>query len=211
MLAGVAAGAVSAEAALEVAEGLGEALVAEAAGSAAAAPRDAGRVKHMKLERLLRHLFTTRWHTRRKFTLDVLTDIEKAREEIESKHSGEVRFVVEPAVDGLSVWRDVPPRQRAAQIFGELGVWDTANDNGVLIYVLLADRDVEILADRGIAARVPPHEWEQICRDIEGHYRAGRFGQGSVTGIRRVGALLARHFPSERGDANELPNQPVLL
>jgi uncharacterized membrane protein len=143
--------------------------------------------------------------------MDVLADIEKAIEEVESKHSGEVRFVVESALDWVSVCQELPPRRRATQLFGELGVWDTTNNNGVLIYVLLADHDVEILADRGIAARVPQHEWEQICREIESHYRSGRFSQGSVSGIRSVGALLAKHFPTDRGDANELPNQPVLL
>jgi uncharacterized membrane protein len=165
----------------------------------------------MKLSRLFRHLVATRWQTRRKFSSAVLDDIEKAVHEVESKHSGEVRLVVETALDWPELWRDMPPRRRAAQVFGQLGVWDTADNNGVLIYVLLADRDVEILADRGIAARVPQHEWEQVCRDIEGHYRAGRFGQGSVAGVRSVGALLAKHFPGDRGDANELPNQPVLL
>lgn len=165
----------------------------------------------MKLSRMLRHLWATRWQMRRKFSRAVLLDIEKAIREVEAKHSGEVRFVVEGALDLPQVWRDLPPRRRAAELFGRLGVWDTANNNGVLIYVLLADRDVEILADRGIAARVPPHEWQQVCRDMEGHYRAGRFGQGSVMGVHGVGTLLARHFPSERGDANELPNQPVLL
>ena len=165
----------------------------------------------MKLGRTFRHLFALRWQTRRRFTSAVLADIESAIHELESRHSGEVRFVVETAFDLPELWSDLPPRRRAADVFGRLGVWDTTDNNGVLIYVLLADRDVEILADRGIAARVPQHEWEQVCRDIEGHYRAGRFRQGSVAGVQAVGALLARHFPSGRAGANELPNQAVLL
>ncbi len=165
----------------------------------------------MKIFRSLRHLFAMRWQTRLKFTPAVLAEIEKAILEVESQHSGELRFAVETALDLPELWRQVPPRRRAAQVFGHLGVWDTAQNNGVLIYVLLADRDVEILADRGIAARVAQHEWEQVCRDIEGHYRAGRYGQGSVAGIHSVGALLARHFPNARVGANELPNQPILL
>jgi uncharacterized membrane protein len=165
----------------------------------------------MKFSRILRHLFATRWQTRRKFTPEVLAEIERVIHEVEAKHSGEVRFVVETALDLPELLQDLPPRRRAVELFGQLGVWDTAENNGVLIYVLLADRDVEILADRGIAAKVPQHDWEQVCRDIEGHYRAGRFGQGSIAGIRDVGRLLARHFPNARGDANELPNQPVLL
>lgn len=186
-------------------------LVAEAAVSVAVALPGAGRGGLMKIPRLLRHLFAMRWQTRRQFTPLVLADIENAIREVESRHSGELRFVVETALDWPELWRHVSPRQRAAQVFGQLGVWDTAHRNGVLIYVLFADHNVEILADRGIAARVPQHEWDQICRDIEGHYRASRFGQGSVMGVRGVGALLARHFPGDHADADELPNQPVLL
>lgn len=165
----------------------------------------------MKFIRTLRHLCATRWLTRRRFPPAVLSEIESTIHEAEGKHRGELRFIVETALDLPELWRDLSPRQRAVQVFGQLGVWDTEHNNGVLIYVLLADRDVEILADRGIAARVPPHEWERVCREIEGHYRAGRFGQGSVTGIRSVSQLLARHFPAEPNGANELPNQPVLL
>jgi uncharacterized membrane protein len=97
------------------------------------------------------------------------------------------------------------------QVFGQLGVWDTAQNNGVLIYLLLADHIVEIVADRGIAARIAQSEWDGVCREMEGHYREGRFGEGSVAGVRGVGRLLSRHFPGRRGNADELPNQPVLL
>jgi uncharacterized membrane protein YgcG len=163
------------------------------------------------VRRLLRHLFATRLGARRRFTDAVLADIETAIHDVESRHSGEVRFVVETALDPLDVLRGLTPRERGAQVFSHLRVWDTQNNNGVLIYVLLADRDVEILADRGIAERVPQAEWEQVCHEIEEHYRAGRFGQGSVAGIQHVGRLLARHFPGSSGDPDELPNQPVLL
>jgi hypothetical protein len=165
----------------------------------------------MTFIRSLRHLLAQRWLTRRKFNARVLADIEKAIGDHESRHSGELRFVVETSLELGELWRGLSPRERAAEVFAQLGVWDTAENNGVLIYVLLADRDVEILADRGIAARVTRPEWEQVCRDIEGHYRAGRFGPGSVAGIRDVGALLARHFPGARAGRSELPDQPVLL
>jgi len=81
----------------------------------------------------------------------------------------------------------------------------------VLIYVLMADHAVEIIADRGIASRVRPAEWDAVCRQMEHHYRAGRFRDGSVVGILGVGALLGRHFPGTRAGDGELPNQPVLL
>jgi uncharacterized membrane protein len=165
----------------------------------------------MSFARILKHLFSTRWRVRQHFTPVVLAEIEAAILEVEARHSGEIRFVVEAALDGEELWRDLPPRARALNVFSHLGVWDTANNNGVLIYVLFADRDVEIVADRGIAARVTQQEWEQVCREIEAHYRAGRFAQGSVAGIRAVGTLLERHFPGQAADADELPNQPVLL
>jgi uncharacterized membrane protein len=163
----------------------------------------------MALSRTLRHLFTTRWRMRQRFTPAVLAEIESAIRDVESRHAGEIRFVVEAALD-LAELR-LEPRARALQVFGHLGVWDTANNNGVLIYVLLADRDVEILADRGIASRVPQEEWELVCREIEAHFRDGRFAQGSVAGVLSVGRLLEKHFPGQGADADELPNQPVLL
>jgi uncharacterized membrane protein len=156
-------------------------------------------------------VFATRARTRRTFTPQALTEIERAIQEVEAGHSGEIRFVVETALDIDELLADVAPRARALEVFSHTRVWDTEANNGVLIYVLLADRDVEILADRGIASRVPPQEWETICREIEAHYRAGRFAQGSVAVVRSVGQLLARHFPHDRGDANELPDQPVRL
>jgi uncharacterized membrane protein len=165
----------------------------------------------MNFGRLWKHLFATRAGARRLFTPAVLTEIEAAIHEVESKQSGEVRFVVETALDIDELFAGVTPRERALEVFSHLGVWDTEANNGVLIYVLLADRDVEILADRGIASRVPNAEWEAICHEIEAHYREARFAQGSVAGIRSVGRLLAKHFPGQGADPNELPNQPVLL
>jgi uncharacterized membrane protein len=165
----------------------------------------------MHIGRAFRHLFAMRWRTRRSFTPAVLAEIETAIQEVEGRHSGEIRFVVETALDLDELWTGVPPRTRALEVFSHLAVWDTAANNGVLIYVLFADRDVEILADRGIASRVPPEAWEQVCREIEAHYRAGRFAQGSVAGIRSVGRLLEQHFPGGAADANELPDKPVLL
>jgi uncharacterized membrane protein len=163
------------------------------------------------IRRLMRHVFATRAAARRRFTPAALAEIEAAVHEVESRHSGEIRFVVETSLDVDELVSGITPRERALEVFSHLRVWDTEANNGVLIYVLLADRDVEILADRGLAARVPHEEWETICREIEAHFREGRFAQGSVAGIRSVGRLLERHFPGTGGDANELPNQPVLL
>lgn len=165
----------------------------------------------MKLVRLVRHLLSTRFGTRRHFPPPVRGAIEQAIRECESRHAGEIRFVVETAFDLPELWHDLAPRQRALQLFGALGVWDTAHNNGVLIYVDLADRAVEIVADRGIAAHVPQAEWGTVCRQMEHHYRAGRFREGSVVGILGVGAILGRHFPGKAAGGQELPDQPVLL
>ena len=165
----------------------------------------------MALGRSLKHLFATRWSTRRRFTPEVLRGIEAAIAGVESRHAGEIRFAIETAFDLPDLWYGTTPRQRALLVFGQLGVWDTAGNNGVLIYVLVADRDVEIVADRAIAARVPQAEWDAVCRDMEGHFSAGRFAEGAEAGIAGVGALLARHFPGQGGDRNEQPDAPVFL
>jgi uncharacterized membrane protein len=165
----------------------------------------------MSLARWLRHMFTTRWSTRRHFPPAVRDAIEAAIGECEARHGGEIRFVVETAFDFPELWRNLSTRQRALQLFGQFGVWDTAHNNGVLIYVLMADHAVEIVADRGIAAHVPAQEWQAVCHQMEHHYREGRFKDGSIVGILGVGALLGRHFPGKAASDNELPNQPVLL
>ena len=165
----------------------------------------------MKLGRLLRHLLSTRFSTRRRFPPAVRVAIEEAIRDCEARHAGEIRFVVETAFDLPELWHDLAPRQRALQLFGQLGVWDTAHNNGVLIYVLMADRIVEIVADRGIAARVSQAEWGAVCRQMEHHFREGRFREGSIVGITGVGALLGRHFPGKGPGGQELPDQPVLL
>ena len=165
----------------------------------------------MSLERVLRHLLTTHWSARRRFPRAVLTAIEEQIRTVEAQHGGEIRFAVESALDAPHLWRRTSPRERALQVFTHLRVWDTAANNGVLIYVLLAERVVEIVADRGIAARVSEEEWARVCREMEQEYRLGRFCEGSVAGVRRIGELLARHFPGVQGSSNELPDQAVVL
>ena len=165
----------------------------------------------MSLARAIRHLFATRWGTRQRFTTDVRGRIEAAIAGVERRHAGEIRFAVETAYDLPDLWYGTTPRERAVQVFGLLGVWDTVDNNGVLIYLLMADRDVEIVADRAIAARVAQSDWDAVCRDMEGHFRAGRYAEGAEAGIAGVGALLARHFPAQGGDRNEQPDAPVIL
>ncbi len=143
--------------------------------------------------------------------MTVLAAVESAIREVESRHAGEIRFAVETSLDLPELWHDLAPRRRAVQVFGQLGIWDTAQNNGVLVYVLLADHVVEIVADRGIAAVIQQSEWDEVCREMERHFGSGRFEAGAVAAIHSVGRLLAKHFPAARRDADELPNQPVLL
>jgi uncharacterized membrane protein len=118
---------------------------------------------------------------------------------------------VEGALDGAPLFRDQPARERALDIFSQLRIWDTAHNNGVLIYLLLADRDVEIIADRGIDAKVGAAGWEKICREMETDFRAARFERGAIKGIEAVSRQLAAHFPGRGGGPNELPDAPVVM
>lgn len=161
--------------------------------------------------RWFRHVFMPFWLTHRRFGRAACAAIEQAVGEVESRHAGEIRVAIETALDLSDLYFGVTARGRALAVFGLLGVWDTAGNNGVLIYVLMADHKVEIVADRGIAARVPQADWDAICRGIESAFRAGRYGEGVVEGVRAVGAVLARHFPQDGGDRNEQRNAPAFL
>ena len=165
----------------------------------------------MGIGRIGRHLLEHRWRVRRIFSPDVLAAIEQAIKASEATHSGQVRFVVEGALDGAPLFRDQPARERALDIFSQLRIWDTTHNNGVLIYLLLADRDVEIIADRGIDAKVGSAGWEKICADMETEFRAGNFKSGVIKGIEAVSLQLARHFPAHGAGRNELPDAPVVI
>ncbi|CAL75310.1 conserved hypothetical protein (putative NAD-dependent aldehyde dehydrogenases) [Bradyrhizobium sp. ORS 278] len=165
----------------------------------------------MSIGRIGRHLLHHHWRLRRIFTADALARIEQAIKAGERTHAGQVRFAVEGALDGKPLWRNQPPRERALDVFSSLRIWDTAHNNGVLIYLLLADRDVEIIADRGIDALVGAAGWERICRAMEAEFRAGRFEQGVIYGVAAVSRELARHYPPHAGEPNELPDAPVVL
>src|SRR5262249_11730207 len=148
---------------------------------------------------------------KRVFPRAALDRIEKAITRSEASHSGQVRFVVEGALDGAPLFRNQSARARALDVFSHLRIWDTAHNNGVLIYLLLADRDVEIVADRGIDAKVGAERWEQICHAMEAEFRSGQFEHGVIGGIEAVSRELARHFPPRGAQSNELPDTPVVM
>ncbi len=163
--------------------------------------------------RWFRHLFAFEHSMHRAFPAAALDAIEHAIDESERTHTGEIRFAIESALEPGRVWRGATPRERALEVFAALGVWDTAANNGVLVYVLLADHDVEIISDRGFNRKVDSDRWNAICDDMEQYFRAGRFQEGAVAGVKAVGRLIAAHYPLPPGghDRDELPNRPALL
>ena len=166
----------------------------------------------MNFQRIAKHLFTGDRAVRRAFPAAALRAIEAAILASETGHDGEIRFAVETTLDTLSLFKNITARERAIDVFSRLRVWDTERNNGVLIYLLLADRDVEIVADRGIHAKVGSEGWEKICRNMEGYFRKGEFEAGVVAGIQAISGHLQREFPTaRRGGENELADRPVVL
>jgi uncharacterized membrane protein len=165
----------------------------------------------MNLTRLLRHLMSPHWRVQRSFPPATLARIERVIAQSEARHGGQIRFAVEHALDTGPLLRGQFARERALDVFSALKVWDTEHNNGVLIYLLLADRDVEIIADRGIHGRIGAEGWEAVCREMEGAFREGEFEQGVLNGIARVSGLLESHFPKVHDGLNELPDRPVVI
>jgi uncharacterized membrane protein len=170
-------------------------------------------VSTMDWKRLFRHAFAGRGQLRRAFPPATLDAIERAITESEATHGAQIRFAIEAALEPGEAWAGKTPRERALEVFAALGVWDTEANNGVLIYLLLADRDVEIVADRGYNGKVSAAEWSTVCETMERDLRAGKFEAAAIDGVRETGRLVARHFPAPAGgrDQDELPNRPALL
>jgi len=166
-------------------------------------------VNDMNFARLTRHIFMPRRSLRRAFDEAALSAIEKAITDTEKTHGGEIRVALEASLDPAELFSDLSPRQRALSAFSHLGVWDTELNNGVLIYVLWADRDVEIVADRGFNGRIGAQEWSDVCQSMEQLFSQGSATSALIAGIHAAGALISRHFPA--GDRNELPDRPTLL
>lgn len=163
------------------------------------------------IKRHARHLSMVPWQCRRAFSQETLTAIEREVKAGETAHTGEVRFVVEGALPGMLLLLGQSARERAIDIFSQLRMWDTEHRNAVLIYLLLADRSVEIVVDRGMHAKAEAAQWERICADMEEAFRAGRYRQGAVNGVRAVNELLVRHFPFSGINRNELSDTVLMI
>lgn len=161
------------------------------------------------VSRWLRHLFVPPWLAHSTFPRPALSRIEAAIRASERHHRGEIRFAVEGPRSPFHL--HMSPRRRARQAFAELEVWDTEENTGVLVFVQLVDRSIEIVADRGIAARVAQPEWDAVCRAMQGRFRRGEYLEGALEAIDAVTRILARHFPAHGAHANELPDKPAVL
>ena len=167
--------------------------------------------KQNSIGRFFRHLFSGPWRVRRFFPTAALRNIEAEIRRNETLHTGEIRFAVEAALHPLELLAGKTPRQRAVELFAAMNVWDTEGNNGVLVYLLLADHDVEIVADRGIDHKVGAQGWEAICHAMEAAFRKGEFETGALMGIRQIGKVLQEHYPADGANTNELPDAPLVF
>ena len=161
--------------------------------------------------RLWRHVATDHLAVRRAFPRTALERIETAIADGERAHRAQLCVAVEAALPPTRVWKRLTPRERALEVFGLLRVWDTEENSGVLVYLLLADRDVEIVADRGIHRAVGEAAWQTICARMEQAFAAGNYADGVIAGVTEISRLLALHFPREGAGPNELSDRPVVL
>ena len=166
-----------------------------------------------KLLRILKHRWLDETDTRRALDDAALSRLESQVQASERRHSGEIRLCVEAGLPMSYLWRGLTARQRAVTLFGKLRVWDTEHNNGVLIYLLLAEHAIEIIADRGVNARVGAVQWQALVEALRTDLRAGRFEAGLLAAVDAVSLLLAQHFPLAPGQSrpNELPDRPLVL
>ena len=165
----------------------------------------------MDLKRFWRHVLMSPMVAARAFPATVMDAIQREVAVQEKRHAGEVFFVVEAELSTGQLWRGLSSRDRAREVFAMQGVWNTEDNNGVLIYVLLADRRVEIVADRGIDRKVTPGDWRRIVDEMDRRFHDGRYEEGALAGVRSVSDLLAAHFPPRPDDRNELADRPVVI
>jgi uncharacterized membrane protein len=165
-----------------------------------------------RIARLVRHRLLDERSTRRAIGPAVVQRLAQRVAQSEQRHSGEIRVSVEASLPASYILRDATPRERAVAMFGKLRVWDTEHNNGVLVYLLLAERAIEIVADRGLTSRVPDTEWPRIVGAMRSAFQSQRYEEGLAQAIDAVTSLLVRHFPLAEGEKNpnELPDDPAL-
>ena len=165
----------------------------------------------MKLRRILMHWRLSPWQVRRRFNRATLAAIQQAIAASEQRHRGELRFVIEGHLSLLQLLRGLTARARAARLFDQLKIGHTAEHSGILLYVLLAERQVEIVADHGITARVTQEKWDALCARMTQLFAAGRYQEGALAGIDGATRLLSAHFPARADNPDELDDAPLVL
>jgi uncharacterized membrane protein len=164
-----------------------------------------------RLSRALRHWRTSAADGRRAFPPESLAAIGGAITEGERSHRGELRVIVEASMPFEAIWADVSNRQRALALFAEHGVWDTEDNCGVLIYVNLAERKVDIVADRNVNRKIDAATWLAVCRTMTDGFARGQFHDSTLAAVAQVNELLRQHFPSNGSRSNELPDAPFMM
>jgi uncharacterized membrane protein YgcG len=164
-----------------------------------------------KLSRALRHLTTTRYSGKKAFPCATLGAIQQAIAAGESVHRAEIRLIVEPSLEFSAIVAGLSSRARAHELFSQYRIWDTEENCGILIYIDLADHQVEIVADRGISRLIPQHHWHAVCKTMTSGFAKGEYHDSVIAGIRQLNAALQEHFPDNGAQANQLSNKPILL
>lgn len=163
------------------------------------------------MSRMLRHLFTTRLAGHRAFPNETLKAIQAAIAAGENQHRAEIRLIVEPALALHAALAGVSSRERARELFSDYRIWDTEENCGVLVYINLADRKVEIVADRGVGKLLAAKEWQAVCQTMTQGFARGAFHDSAIAGLAQLNGLLKTQFPATGARPNELSNRPVVL
>lgn len=163
------------------------------------------------LRRWLQNLTTSDLSLRRHFPAPSLAAIDAAIAASEKQHRAEIRCALEAALSAGDLFRGLESAGRAAEVFANLRVWDTAENNGVLLYVLLAEHRIEIVADRGFSAQVPAAVWQEICTEMAARFASGGYEAGVLGALAKIGKIACQYFPGQGADVNELPDRTVLL
>ncbi|MCC5814490.1 MAG: TPM domain-containing protein [Leptospira sp.] len=165
----------------------------------------------MSLSRFFKHSFISPWSVKKYFPAKSMERITAVISDSEKRHDAEIVFAIEPSIPPFAALKGYSARERSIDVFSNLRVWDTEANNGVMIYLLLADHDIEIVADRGVNRLAGAEYWEDVCHKMEERFRKGEFLEGVIEGIETITKLLEVHYPKTKGNANELPNKPVIV
>ena len=177
------------------------AFLEEVAALVEAAPQEVG---NMNITRIIKHIGTSRRQVRALFSQGDLEEIKQRIAASEKQHSGEVVFFVEGRLPILKLLRGQSSKNRALEIFSLMRVWDTEHNNGVMIYLLVADRKFEIIADRGLDKVVTAAGWEQVKTKLEESFRQRKFKQGILEALNSITTYLKEAFPHTADDKNEV-------